>query len=77
MRLMGEWRVCKRAGVWRVYDRGVWADSFDSLRDAHSWALAASVADVLFKPGGLSYLGEILDAADWWAAYCKACEGAE
>ena len=56
---VSKWRVCKRAGVWRVYDRGVWADSFDSLRDAHSWALAASVSDELFNRGGLTRMREI------------------
>ena len=72
---MSDYRVCKRAGVWRVYERGAWADSFDSLPEAHSWALAAAISDQLFNRGGLSRFAALVDAADWWAAYQKACEG--
>ena len=73
---MADYRICKREGKWRVYERGVWADSFGSLPDAHSYALASSVADQLFNPGGLDRLAKLIDEANWWQAYEKACEGA-
>ena len=71
---MSDYRVCKREGVWRVYDRGVWADSFDSLPEAHSWALAAAISGQLFNGGGLVRFAALRDAAGWWQAYESACE---
>lgn len=56
---MSRWSVRKVAGEWRVYDRGVWADSFDTLEDAHSEATRNAVADVLYQPGGLTLLAEL------------------
>ena len=77
---MSDWRdgwfVCKRHGKWRVYERGSWWDSFDSLPEAHSAALAGSVSDELFNPGGLCRLAKLIDEANWWQAYERACEGA-
>lgn len=69
------WFVCKRDGRWRVYDRGVWHDTYDSLPDAHSAALAYTLSAELFTRGGLVRFAALRDAADWWAAYEKTCEG--
>lgn len=70
---MKRWKVCKRAGEWRVYDRGVWWDTYPSLQDAHSWALRCAVTDELWAADGITRLRELLDAADWWRAYQSAC----
>jgi hypothetical protein len=53
------WTVKKRAGTWRVYDRGVWHDTFDTLEEAHTYATQNAVADALYQPGGLSLLAEM------------------
>lgn len=55
-RVVPRWSVVKRDGRWRVLDRGVWSDTFDSLEEAHTWATQNAVADVLYRPGGLSWL---------------------
>jgi len=60
---MTRWTVCKRDGSWRVYDRGVWAETYDSLEEAHTAATQNAVIDVLFKPGGLSLLALLKWAA--------------
>lgn len=71
---MADWRVCKRAGMWRVVVRGAWADSYDTIQEAYSWALRGAVTDELYAPDGIARLNELLDAADWWAAYEKTCQ---
>lgn len=60
---MKRWTVCKRDGRWRVYDRGVWSTTHDTLVDAHTEATQNAVADVLYAPGGLTLLAEF-KAAD-------------
>lgn len=60
---MMRWTVCKRDGRWRVLDRGVWWDTFDTLEEAHSYATENAAADILFKPGGLSLLALLKWAA--------------
>lgn len=59
MRLSKRWTVRKRAGEWRVYDRGVWADRFPSLEAAHTWATQCAYADELYSPGGLTVLAHL------------------
>ena len=61
------WSVRKRNGAWRVYDRGHWHDSFDTLVDAHTYATQCAVADELYEPGGLTWLAKI---QRWSALYC-------
>lgn len=58
------WTVCKRNGHWRVYDRGTWSSTHDTLADAHTEATQNAVADVLYAPGGLTLLAEFKTAAD-------------
>lgn len=53
-------QVCKREGVWRVYDRGIWADSFDTLEDAHTFATQCAVVNAIFEPGALIALKQRL-----------------
>ena len=61
---MKRWSVAKRDGVWRVYDRGVWHDSYETLVEAHTDATCNAVADVLYAPGGLSCLARLLKAGN-------------
>jgi hypothetical protein len=61
------WSVRKRDGQWRVYDRGFWHDSFDTLVDAHTYATQCAVADVLYEPGGLTWLRKL---ERWAGLYC-------
>jgi hypothetical protein len=53
---MSDWRVCKRDGTWRVYDRGVWHETHRSLTEAHTAATQLAVACELFTEGGLTRL---------------------
>lgn len=53
------WTVAKRDGRWRVLDRGVWHDTFDTLEQAHTYATQCAVADVLFETGGLDLLANM------------------
>lgn len=57
---MSRYRVCKRDGQWRMYDRDVWTDTFDTLHGAHTWATQCAVSDVLYEPGGLTRMRELL-----------------
>jgi hypothetical protein len=61
---VNRWKVNKRAGQWRVYDRGIWHDTFDTLQAAHTYATQCAVADELYEPGGLTWLKQIM-----WGAY--------
>lgn len=58
-RVKPRWSIRKRDGQWRVYDRGVWADVYNTLDDAHTYATQCAVADVLYQPGGLTLLEEL------------------
>lgn len=58
------WSVCKRDGEWRVYDRGVWADRFPTLADAHTYATQCAISDTLFSPGGLTWMLELLSGGE-------------
>ena len=71
---MADYRICKRDGRWLLFERGVLFDSFDSLWEAHSYALASTLSNELFKPGGLVRFAALVDAANWWQAYESACE---
>lgn len=44
-------------------------DSFDTLPEAHSYALACVVSNECFEPGGLTRLWKLIDDADWWRSY--------
>lgn len=55
------WSVAKRGGRWRVIDRGVWAETHDSLAEAHTSATQNAVADRLYEPGGLTLLAQLLN----------------
>ena len=57
------WSVRKQNGRWRVYDRNVWSDTFDSLEEAHTWATQCAVADKLYTEGGLRQLAAMLAKA--------------
>lgn len=56
------WAVRKRDGRWRVYKRGTWADTFDTLPEAHTDATQNAVAETLYAPGGLTLLAEMRQA---------------
>lgn len=56
---MNSWRVCKRDGKWRVYKGWSWAETFDTLEEAHTSATQNAVADTLYAPGGLTLLKKI------------------
>lgn len=56
---MRKWTVCKREGRWRVYDNNTWSDTFDTLPQAHSWAMACAISDWLYEPGGLTRIKEL------------------
>ena len=58
-RVKPRWSVRKVAGRWRVYDRDVWSDTFDTLVEAHTEATCNAVFDVLYAPGGLTVLAEL------------------
>lgn len=59
--------LCKRNGRWRVYDSWMsWVDEFDSLEDAHTWAMQSAAADVIFAPGGLTRLKAMLRLESAW-----------
>lgn len=60
---MSAWTIAKRNGKWRVYDRGIWWDEFDTLEEAHTHATQNAVTDVLWQPGGLSLLALLKWAA--------------
>lgn len=69
------WAIRKRDGRWRIYDRGTWADTYDTLPDAHTAATQNAVAETLYAPGGLTLLAEMRYAHDntntlfsgrWW-----------
>ena len=59
---MNRWRVCKRDGLWRILDRGVWSDTYYTLPEAHTAATQYAVMEELFKPGALVALAELQDA---------------
>lgn len=63
-RVKPRWSVIYRDGRWRVMDRGQWSCTFDSLREAHTWATQNAVADVLYRDGGLTCLTELLELDD-------------
>lgn len=54
------WSVRKRNGQWRIYDHGTWADVYDTLPEAHTAATQNAVTDVLWAPGGLTMLRELI-----------------
>jgi hypothetical protein len=56
------WSVRKKGDQWRVYDRQWWHDTFDTLEEAHTYAMQCAVADVLYEPGGLTRLAELTAA---------------
>lgn len=37
-----------------MYHCQTWADTFDSLPEAHTWATQCAVADEIYEPGGLT-----------------------
>lgn len=63
-RIKPRWTVRKVNNRWRVYDRGVWHDSFPTLPEAHTYATASAIADVLYAPGGLTCLTQLKADAD-------------
>jgi len=46
-------------GRWGVFDDGNLYDVADCLYDAHTYATQLAVADVLFNPGGLTWLSAL------------------
>lgn len=60
---MSRWSVRKRDGAWRVYDRDVWWDTFDSLPEAHTEATQCAICDELWQPGGLTRFTNLLAIA--------------
>jgi len=58
-RVIPRWSIRKINGRWRVFDRGIWSDTYDSLEEAHTYATQNAVADILYQPGGLSILAEL------------------
>jgi hypothetical protein len=55
--LLPRYRVCKRNGAWRIYDRrGYWYDTDPTLVGAHTYATQLAVCDELFEEGGLTRL---------------------
>jgi hypothetical protein len=63
---MPDWRVCKRDGAWRVYDRGVWHETHRTLPEAHTAATQLAVACDLFTEGGLSCLKKLREREREW-----------
>jgi len=58
------WRVCKRDGEWRIYDRaGTWHDRAPTLVEAHTWATQCAVMDELCEEGGLTRLAVLVARA--------------
>jgi hypothetical protein len=74
-RIKPRWTIAKRHGQWRIYDRGTWWDTYNTLPEAHTAATQNAVADILYQPGGLTLLEEMRYAHDntntlfggrWW-----------
>jgi hypothetical protein len=63
-RIKPRWTIAKRHGQWRIYDHGYWADTYNTLPEAHTAATQNAVADVLYQPGGLTLLKEMRRAHD-------------
>lgn len=61
---MTRWTVCKRDNEWRVYDRGIWSDTFLTLPEAHTYATQNAVADILFMDGALTLLRSLLSVCE-------------
>jgi len=65
---MPNWRVCKREGRWRIYqrrDEWVWHDVEDTLPAAHTAAMHYAVMDELYAPGGLTRLKAMQQIVAW------------
>lgn len=56
------WSVRRVGDSWGVFDRGVWADVFPTLVEAHTWATQCAVAAEVYQPGGLTRCKELVDA---------------
>ena len=54
-----DYQICKRDNAWRIYQRGWWLDSFPTLKEAHTYATACAVTDLIFEPGGLVWFKEL------------------
>jgi hypothetical protein len=61
-RIKPRWTIAKRHGQWRIYDRGIWHDTYNTLPEAHTEATQNAVADVLYTEGGLTLLEEMKEA---------------
>ena len=61
---MKRWTIRKRLGRWRVFDRHIWHDTFDTLEAAHTYATQNAVADELYQPGGLTCLRTLIQQKD-------------
>lgn len=57
---MSDYKVRKRQGSWRIYERGSWLDAFDTLQEAHTYAMQSAAAAELYEPGGLTRLRVML-----------------
>ena len=57
------WRVCKRHGVWRVYDGNSWHESWPTLPEAHTAAMQLAITRDIFKPGGVAAARACVDWA--------------
>ena len=55
-----DYQICKRDNVWRLYQRGIWLDTFPTLQEAHTYATACAITDLLFEPGGLTCLKKLV-----------------
>lgn len=58
-RIKPRWTVRKVDGRWRIYDRGTWAETYDTLPEAHTFATCNAVADILYQPGSLTLLAHM------------------
>ena len=55
-----DYQICKRDNVWRLYQRGIWLYTFPTLQEAHTYATACAITDLLFEPGGLTCLKKLV-----------------
>ena len=63
---MNRWRVCFRDGSWRIYDRGMWHDTADTLHQAHDEATRLAISCELWEPGALTRLKNLLAFDERW-----------